>query len=407
LPSRPRLQLADLLSSDSDSDSDNSETHDDDPSLTADEDSVNENASVATTTTGRQRDTTKKQTTTRYWRKSMRFKTIQERDEKLGAAFQDLGQIGVDQLKALKTCSGRRPFLAAVIEKGHQRKTVSALLNLNITRQEWWKIGVHARYPGKFKDVVKAPISRMRVDERLLRRLLEFLEMPGNLQRYAFGTQLRVLLDGSQTAELDKVSRCKKLDKLVADFITAICSEIDLMVGGETDLPAAECRCKKLEKSTLRRCMKEQHQEGRCEFTPKSTICSTTVRELIQTLTAGDIKSLSGLDDVRVLKGRDNFEALRGIAKRVCRPGDESDSIINSIDEAELFHQTDFVPHLRKRGSHRCNCVTCGFNDSGESFLSTITRTYIYFLPSRVQRIPRRHCLPLQGNSPPQLLEMH
>jgi hypothetical protein len=227
----------------------------------------------------------------------MQFKTIKERDKKLDAAFQDLGQIGVEQIKALKTGSERRPFLAAVLEKGHQRKTISVLLNLNITQQEWWKIGVHARYPGKFKDVVKAPISRMRVDKKLLHRLLQFLESPGNLQRYAFGTQLCMLLDGSKTVELDKVSRSNKLDKLVADFITAICSEIDVMVDDEIDLPAAECHCMKME----------------------STVCSTTVWELIQTLMAGDINSLSVLDDVRVLKGRDNFEALRNIAKRVCR----------------------------------------------------------------------------------------
>jgi hypothetical protein len=55
-----------------------------------------------------------------------------------------LGQIGVDQLKVLKACSECRPFLAAILRKGHQRKTVSALLNLNITLQEWWKIGIHA-----------------------------------------------------------------------------------------------------------------------------------------------------------------------------------------------------------------------------------------------------------------------
>jgi hypothetical protein len=253
----------------------------------------------------------------------------------------------------------------------------------------------------------------MRVDEKLLHRLLQFLELPGNLQRYAFGTQLRLLLDGLKTVELDKVSRCKKLDKLVADFITSICSEIDIMVDDEIDLPAAECRCMKMEKSTLRRCMQERHHEGRCKFTPESTICSTTVWELIQTLTAGDIKSLSGLDDVRVLKGRDNFEALRNIAKRVCRPGEETDSIINSIDGAELFYQTDFVPHLRRSGSHRCNCVTCGFNDSGESFMCSDINPdgLIYFSICiyilHLERIASRHRLPSQGGTPPQLLEMH
>jgi hypothetical protein len=183
---------------------------------------------------------------------------------------------------------------------------------------------------------------------------------------------------------MDRVSRCKKIDKLVADFISAVCSEIDTMVDDQIDLPQTECRCVKMEKSTMRRCMLERHHSGRCSFTPESSVCASTVRELIQTLTAGDIKSLSGLDDVSVLKGRDNFLALKDITTRICKPGQEAESIISSIDAAELFYQTDFVPHLSRKGSHRCNCVTCGFFDSSESFfvLYSIEPEFIYCLTS-------------------------
>jgi hypothetical protein len=67
-------------------------------------------------------------------------------------------------------------------------------------------------------------------------------------------------------------------------------------------------------------------------------------------LTAGDIKSLSGLDDIKVLKGRDNFKALREITKIVCSP-DEVATMVKDIDDTELYHQTGFVPHLETSGN--------------------------------------------------------
>jgi hypothetical protein len=63
-------------------------------------------------------------------------------------------------------------------------------LGINILQQEWWKIQIHAQYPGKFEEASKAPIFQMRLDENLLQKLLHFLEAPGNIQHYAFGAQL-------------------------------------------------------------------------------------------------------------------------------------------------------------------------------------------------------------------------
>jgi rubrerythrin len=87
---------------------------------------------------------------------------------------------------------------------------------------------------------------------------------------------------------------------------------------------------------------------------------------LIESLTAGDIKSLSGLDDIKVLKGRDNFKALREIAKIACPAPEEADAMVKAINDAELHHQTNFVPCLERSGSHKCDCATCGFNCEGE-----------------------------------------
>jgi hypothetical protein len=60
---------------------------------------------------------------------------------------------------------------------------------------------------------------------------------------------------------------------------------------------------------------------------------------------------LSGLDDIRVLKGCDNFQALRDMAKSICEPN-KIDPIVEAIDEAELYYQTDYVHHLQEQGSH-------------------------------------------------------
>jgi hypothetical protein len=102
----------------------------------------------------------------------------------------------------------------------------------------------------------------MRLDENLLQKLLRFLGAPGNMQLYAFGTQLRQTLDRFKTVEMDKVSTLKKLDKFVLDFILSVCSEINTMVDDEIDFPTIKCQCTKMEKSTLHCCMHKWHHDG-------------------------------------------------------------------------------------------------------------------------------------------------
>jgi hypothetical protein len=235
-----------------------------------------------------------------------------------------------------------------------------------VSRQEWWRIGVHTRYPGAFKPVEKEKRFCCRVDSDVLRKLVSFLNSPGNLQQYVFGTQVREILGGTDSVHLGNVSRLKNLDKLVGDFIKSVIGEMDAMLAH--NLPKTENCCICLDRHSMQRCMKERKHSGKCNFTPKGSVSASTIQDLIQSFTAGDIKSLSGLDDVRVLKGRDNFKSLRVIAKKVCKYED-ADATVKKIDDCEIFYQTDYVPHLAKVGSHSCNCLTCGFNDSGTCFL--------------------------------------
>jgi hypothetical protein len=265
----------------------------------------------------------------------------------------------------------RRPILALIAHK-HKRKDVIHAIDLfYISKHEWRLIKIHAIYPGPLKPVKKTLIRHLKIAKELLFKLLNFLKSPGNLQRSAFGSQLKECLGGSYTVEMDNVARTKKVGKLLTDYITAVFQELEVIStkDGESVPESSECRCKKLDQKTFRRCLKGHKHDGNCAFTPDGSICASTVQSLIESLTAGDIKSLSGLDDVKVLKGRDNFKALREIAKIVCEP-EEVDAMVKAIDDTELYHQTDYVPHLGRSGSHKCNCTTCGFNCEGKFFRS-------------------------------------
>jgi hypothetical protein len=86
---------------------------------------------------------------------------------------------------------------------------------------------------------------------------------------------------------------------------------------------------------------------------------------LVDSMTWGEQKSLSGLDDTKVLKGRENFIALRTLVKDIVTDQLSAKALLKRIDECEDFYKTDFTLHLKEKGDHRCRCVTCGFHDKG------------------------------------------
>jgi hypothetical protein len=300
-------------------------------------------------------------------RKSMTYKSVKKETKAVEAVRTSLGTAMIEHIRTkCKTVKERRPILAVIALKGHKRKDVNNAIRCYINKFEWRKIKIHAKYPGPLKPVKKPLIRRLKIAKELLFKLLAFLNSPGNLQRSAFGSQLKEMLDGSETVVMDRVDRMKNLNKLTSDYITSVFQELDVIStkDGES-VPEPECRCKKVDQKTFRRCLKPHQHEGTCSFTPAGSVCPSTVQALIESLTAGDIKSLSGLDDIKVLKGRDNFKALREIVNIVCSH-DEAAALLKDIDDTELYHQTDFVPHLEKSGTHKCNCMTCGFNCKGE-----------------------------------------
>ena len=135
----------------------------------------------------------------------------------------------------------------------------------------------------------------------------------------------------------------------------------------------------------MRRCMKERGHAGSCSYTPVGSISVNTAMKLIESMTSGDLKRLSGLDDTKVLKGRDNFERMRTIARAFLLAGSpELKSMLGRIDAEELYYQTDYVGHL-KAGGHHCNCLACGFYDEGTPQFCFIAPVFV------VRSLPTLH----------------
>ena len=146
------------------------------------------------------------------------------------------------------------------------------------------------------------------------------MEHPGNLQKFAYGTISREILGGTDFVELDKVERMQKLQTLAIQFIMGLNSEIENM---DDQLPHEE-QCEEVNRNTFRRCCKERKHAGNCKWTPKGSICETTAKNLIASMTHNDMKGLMGLDDTKVEKGRDNFIALRDMADEICNTSEEA-----------------------------------------------------------------------------------
>ena len=228
-----------------------------------------------------------------------------------------------------------------------------------ITKCEWNKIGIHNRWPGPFQPVEKEPIFRSRVPQETLIKLLQFLDSPGNLQKYAFGTMIRETFGGCDYVELAKVDRIQSLRTLATKFVMGLNSEVESF----GTVPLSEERCTHINKDTFCRCKRNRDHVGKCKFTVKGSVSYTTAKDLVESLTSADMVALSGLDDTKVEKGRDNFIALRNLAKEFSQTTQEAEAMIDRIDKTEMFYQTDYMSRLQRHGTHLCNYLTCGFNN--------------------------------------------
>jgi hypothetical protein len=155
------------------------------------------------------------------------------------------------------------------------KREVKEELSIKITSNEWKEIKLHARYSGPFNPVKQVSSFCNQKLEAILTCLIEYLNHPGNLQRYAFGQKLMALFNNQELCELDAVDRLKKLEQLSAKFIIEMLSELDQVSLGALPEPEDHCpKCDpKLQHYMHHQCMKEKIHEGRCKFTPKGSIC--------------------------------------------------------------------------------------------------------------------------------------
>ena len=290
----------------------------------------------------------------------------QKQKQKDDALLLEMGPVLRDHVKKIRKPSLRRPFIAAFCKK-YSQSCIERVVGIKIPSDEWNNIRKHQRSPGAFKILTRSKpiISRARIPESIIKKLLYLLEQPMNLQKHAFGSKLLAICDGMKSVELAAVARAKPMLDLVKSFIMALDSE----AGCKCTVPD-EDRCTKLEDNTMRRCMKTAGHGGKHKYTTKGSICARTVEDLVGTLTTDEIRRFTGLDDIKILKGNDNFKRMRELTEKLFFALDnetqlEKAEILMNIDEVELFHSTDFRPHLDRNGTHKCNCLTCGFEQDG------------------------------------------
>lgn len=273
----------------------------------------------------------------------------------------DMGRRTIEELKKMSSREAR-PLLAAYAN--HHRPTVERVLGRNVSKAEWQEVQIHARFPGPFQPIPNKIVYRQRIPTEKLQRLLTFLDSPGMLQKFAFGSKLQEILHGENYVQLDATTRLQKARKLAVQFI--------LMLDGEVEQNGADVlddseRCTCMERDSLRRCMlpkghKSETPGSKCKFTPKGSLSIRTVEELINHITMDDIKKLSGLDDTKVECGRENFDELRELVNEYCGSEEERRSLQEEIDTCETFYQCDYIRHLSRTSEYACACLTCGFS---------------------------------------------
>jgi hypothetical protein len=226
-------------------------------------------------------------------------------EEKLLRLTKDVGS-ALEHIKSLTRNKACRPFLAQY--HMHPWKVMEVVFGTKISNCEYNNIKVHAKYPGAFQPVKEVHSNHCKVNSFHLRNVCKLLD-GDSTQKYAFGTQLQSLFNGTVIAEFGNVDQMKKAKHLAAEYIIA-CDDEAQALASDMSIPDTLDRCQRVEKDTFWRCLCARRHTGRCKFTPKGSICKITIQELIECLTADDIKSLSGLDDIKVEKGRDNFIRL-------------------------------------------------------------------------------------------------
>jgi hypothetical protein len=287
----------------------------------------------------------------------------------------------------LKRPSDKRPILARF--KSYPRRTIEKVTGLKISNREYSNIQKHALGAGAWQPVEKVKSSKNRMSPRVLVALFRLLSDPNSLQRHAFGQKFVETFGGRDFVTMDRIETNEKASKLAAKLVVSLLDESEVLTNG--DLPESHLRCQTLERDSFRRCLCDRvHIGKKCRFTPKDGCSMTKATQFIKMLTGGELKQLTGLDDIKVERGRDNFIRIRKLIEQLVCEANQRINLTKEIDEAELFHKTDFSNHLERAGEFACSCLTCGFYNNGK-YHSTFVLFVLYYYANTMLLTPSQN----------------
>jgi hypothetical protein len=142
----------------------------------------------------------------KLFRKSMTYMDAENLRKEVADIKASLPSKMIDHLKSdCRLNSGRRRLLS-LVALDHKRKAVCHALQTYIIRSEWRLCKIHAKHPGVLKPVKKEQHQRMEINPKSLDKFAKCLHKSGHLQRTAFGRQLKEIMHGSDTIEVDNVA---------------------------------------------------------------------------------------------------------------------------------------------------------------------------------------------------------
>ena len=174
----------------------------------------------------------------------------------------------------------------------------------------------------------------------------------------------------------------KPIEDLTADYLQELDGQLhdaDVLA-----LPEGCERCSHCESGGssqfARQCCKPAGHDGQHKYTRRGSMSRSLIRELISTLTVGDLKSLAGLDDVATIQGRENFIRMRKLIATTGACANlsaaETEALTTRVTKVEDFLRIGFVKHLHQHADRACCCMSCKFNtDDLKGLLSKATAT--------------------------------
>ena len=286
--------------------------------------------------------------------------------------YQNIGLEALKLISELPTADLRRPLLS-IVTKHATRHQAKILLqrSKDVTKKEWTAARKHCRFPGAGRPVLPKPkYFRKKLNEETIADFLQWLHANDYIQNVAFGHKVVSYCNGVHTA-IEAVKLTSNQRQIVRDYASEWHNNDESMPSTENngeDSNELESRrqieeedmnfletndqCCVICPKTRTRCFREKNHEGRHRFTPKGRLGPSTIEKLLSSMTAGKIKSLTGLDDTDTATGFENFENMKALIKTLSDVGRSPDlsntakNLMTQVDSVAQFHKIGFPRHL-------------------------------------------------------------